>query len=128
MKTRKILCIVNVLIAFVLFCATLGYTCFGYGVGYSFIRQWIPVCIYLFFLLPLGLILLHCNFYRPRKGLLFAAVYSLAFDCLILLAGLFLLIRGDLQGFSSHTVGWIVMIGTALISGLYFWAAFAWEY
>lgn len=122
---KKSLCFINVFLSFIIFCILLVYIGFGYGKDDSFIGQMIPVCIFVFGILVIALLLAHYP-YHPRKGLLFGAIYSLLFDLILfLIIPLVLLIRGDYQGIGSiGAVPWIVALGTALISGLFFLAAF----
>ncbi len=123
--SKKFLCFINVFLSFVIFSILLVYIGFGYGKGDSFIGQSIPVCIFVFGILVIALLLAHYP-YHPRKGLLFGAVYSLLFDLIMfLIIPLVQLILGEYQGMGTlGAIPWIVMLGTALISGLFFWAAF----
>lgn len=124
---KKNLCMVNVLISFILFSVMLGYVCFRYGAGRtSYIGQVVGLCVYLFAILFVAAVLAH-SFYHPRKGLLFGAIFSLAYDVLALLALFFLWVTGQYQGMAEGFLPWFIMLGTALVSGLYFWAAFAGE-
>ena len=110
---------------FVIFCILLVYIGFGYGKGDSFIGQSIPVCIFVFGILVIALLLAHYP-YHPRKGLLFGAVYSLLLDLIVfVIIPLVQVVRGDYNGWGdTSAIPWIVTLGTALISGLFFWAAF----
>ena len=124
---KKKLCVVNVLIAFLCFLLLFGDVCYRYGVkrDASFPeRVWL--CIFLFGLLVIALILAHST-YRPRKGLLFGAVYSLLFDMVFLAVFLVLLVGDGIKGYDPDWISWLGVIGSALVSGLYFWAAFAKE-
>ena len=123
--SKKFLCFINVFLSFVIFCILLVNIGFGYGKGDSFIGQSIPVCIFVFGILVIALLLAHYP-YHPRKGLLFGAVYSLLFDLIIfVIIPLVQVVRGDYNGWGdTSAIPWIVTLGTALISGLFFWAAF----
>lgn len=121
---KKSLCFINVFLSFIIFCILLVYIGFGYGKGDSFIGQMIPVCIFVFGILVIALLLAHYP-YHPRKGLLFGAIYSLLFDLILFLIIPLVLLRGDYHEIGSiGAVPWIVALGTALISGLFFLAAF----
>lgn len=124
---KKNLCMVNVLISFILFSVMLGYVCFRYGAGRtSDIGQVVGLCVYLFVVLFVAAVLAH-SFYHPRKGLLLGAIFSLAFDAFVLVYFLISLAAGAVRGFTVDPIAWVVLPGTALVSGLYFWAAFAGE-
>ncbi len=124
-ERKKNLCFANFLIAAVLVLILVVYISYGYGKKISFIGQWIPICIYVIGILLTALVLWRYP-YHPRKGLLFGAVYSLLFDLIIfVIIPLVQLILGEYQGmWTLGAVPWIVTLGTALISGLFFWAAF----
>ena len=123
--SKKFLCFINVFLSFVIFSILLVYIGFGYGKGDSFIGQSIPVCIFVFGILVIALLLAHYP-YHPRKGLLFGAVYSLLLDLIVfVIIPLVQVVRGDYNGWGdTSAIPWIVTLGTALISGLFFWAAF----
>ena len=124
-ERKKNLCFANFLIAAVLVLILVVYISYGYGKKISFIGQWIPICIYVIGILLTALVLWRYP-YHPRKGLLFGAVYSLLLDLIVfVIIPLVQVVRGDYNGWGdTSAIPWIVMLGTALISGLFFWAAF----
>ena len=124
---KRGICIINAILAVILFLCLFGYVCYRGGVpghwGSDF-SQWIWTCVYYAVLLILTIISIHFT-YLSKKYYLFVAIYSLLFCCFLLISW----IGGAIKGYDSSCGRiWFVIlmsIFTPIISGMYFYGAFA---
>ena len=115
---KRLICIVNAVLAFVLFLATFGYVFFLYGRTYmngSDLGIWIFLAVLQIPLFFLSVYLIH-NKHRSKIPLLSGAVFSLIVFVIIGGITAVLLITDNFKGISP-----------LIMSGLYFFAAFKME-
>ncbi len=123
---KRGLCIVNAILSIVLFLLLFGYVCYRGGVpgheGSDF-KQWIWVCIYYAVLLVLTIGSVHLTYFS-KKYYFVVAIYSLLFCCFLIILWILAALKGFVEG-APIWVAAIMSILTPIISGLYFYGAFA---
>ena len=122
---KRLICIVNAVLAFVLFLATFGYVFFLYGRTYymngSDLGIWIFLAVLQIPLFFLSVYLIH-NKHRSKIPLLSGAVFSLIVFVIIGGITAVLLITDNFKGISPQF--WSTLIVPLIMSGLYLFAAF----
>lgn len=127
MKKQSI-CILNCVLSFIVFLTAFGNLFFLWGTiadnpKGSDLTQWFVLTFYYFALFGISLYLIHDPYYT-KKPLLTGAIFSLAFDVLILLALAILALTRGLGDMQVNFVSIITLVCPLVISCLYFYAAF----
>lgn len=124
---KRSICIFNTILATILFLCIFGYVCYRGGVpghlGGDF-YNWIWVSVYYAILLILTIVSIHFTYF-PQKYFIFVAIYSLLFVCMLLVEWIWGAIISEVP--DNNRIWFVVLMSifTPIISGMYFYGAFA---